>query len=103
MSLRSGTQYKSTLLTILIQVSQLSALHWKYGFSYCILGMGNLTGYIYIPVKYEVFWKIISIKSEFLNFILLVGTFWQLHETSEFHVVCHKTGANYTCLHQGVD
>ena len=57
------------------------------GLSYFILGMGNLTGYVYVPVKYESFWKIISIKSAFLNFVLLVSTFWHLCEMSEFHVV----------------
>ena len=57
------------------------------GLSYCILGMGNLTGYVHASVKYELFWKIISIKNAFLNFVLLVGTFWHLRETSEFHVV----------------
>ena len=30
----------------------------------------------------------ISIKNAFLNFVLLVGTFWHLCETSEFHLVC---------------
>ena len=73
------------------------------GLSYCILCMGNLTRYVHVPVKYEVFWKIISIKSEFLNFILLVGTFWHLCETSKFHVVCNEPGANSTCFHQGAD
>ena len=57
------------------------------GLSYCILGMGNLIGYIQGPVKYESLLKIISIKSAFLNFVLLVGTFWHLRETSEFHIV----------------
>ena len=55
--------------------------------SYCILGMGNLTGYVHVPVKYELFWKIIFVKNAFLNFVLLVGTFWHLHETSEFCIV----------------
>ena len=73
------------------------------GLSYCILGMDNLIGYVQVPVKYEVFWKIISIISEFLNFILLVSTFRHLCEMSEFHVVCDKPGANSTCLHQGAD
>ena len=73
------------------------------GLSYCILGMGNLTGYVHVPVKYESFWKMISIKNAFLNFVLLVGTFWHLHETSEFHIVCDELGANSTCLHQGAD
>ena len=73
------------------------------GLSYCILGMDNLTGYVHVPVKYESFWKIISIKSAFLNFVLLVSTFWHLRKTSEFHVVCDKPGANSTCLHPGAD
>ena len=60
------------------------------GLSYCILGIGNLTGYVHVPVKYESFWKIISIKSAILNFVLLVGMFWHLCETSEFYVVCNK-------------
>ena len=55
--------------------------------SYCILGMGNLTGYVHVPVKYESFWKIISIKNAILKFVLLVGTFWHLCETSKFRVV----------------
>ena len=60
------------------------------GLSYCILGMDNLTGYVHVPVKYESFWKKNSIKNAFLNFVLLVGTFWHLHETSEFRVVRSK-------------
>ena len=60
------------------------------GLSYCILGMGNLTGYVHVPVKYESFWKIISIKDAILKFVLLVGTFWHLCETSKFHVVCNE-------------
>ena len=47
----------------------------------------NLTGYVYVPVKYELFWKVTSIKSAFLNFVLLVGTFWHLREMSEFRIV----------------
>ena len=57
------------------------------GLSYCILGMGNFTGYVHVPVKYKLFWKIISIKNAFLNFVLLVGTFWHLCEMSKFRVV----------------
>ena len=57
------------------------------GLSYCILGMGNLTGYVHVPVEYESFWKIISIKNAILKFVLLVSTFWHLCETSEFHIV----------------
>ena len=75
MSSISGTQYKRTLLTTLVHVLQLSALHWHMGLSYCILGMGNLTGYVHVPVKYESFWKITSIKNEILKFVSLVSTF----------------------------
>ena len=64
------------------------------GLSYCILSMGNLIGYVQVSVKYESFWKIISIKSAFLNFVLLVSTFWHLSEMSEFHIVCDEPGAN---------
>ena len=60
------------------------------GLSYCILGMGNLSGYVHVPVKYKLFWKIIFIKNAFLNFVLLVSTFWHLREASEFHVVHSK-------------
>ena len=87
MSPISGTQYKE-------HCQQFQYMYYSYqlytrsmDLSYCILGMGNLTGYVHVPVKYESFWKIISIKNAFLNFVLLVGTFWHLHETSEFHVV----------------
>ena len=68
-------------------------------FSYCILGMDNLTGYVHVPVKYELFWKITSTRNAFLNFVLLVSTFWHLRETSEFHIVRDELGANSTCLH----
>ena len=57
------------------------------GLSYCILGRGNLNEYVHIPVKYESFWKIIFIKNAILKFVLLVGTFCHLCETSKFHVV----------------
>ena len=57
------------------------------GLSYCILGMGNLTGYFHVPAKYKSFWKIISIKNAFFNFVLLVSTFWHLREMSEFRIV----------------
>ena len=60
------------------------------GLIYCILGMGNLIGYVHVPVKYESFWNITSIKSVFLNFVLLVGTFWHLCEMSKFHIVRNK-------------
>ena len=57
------------------------------GLSYCILGMDNLTWYVHASVKYKLFWKIISIKNAFLNYVLLVSTFWHLREMSKFHVV----------------
>ena len=38
-----------------------------------------------------------------MKFILFIGTFWQLCEMSEFHVVHDEPGANSTCLHQGAD
>ena len=57
------------------------------GLSCCILGMSNLTGYVHVPVKYESFWKVISIKNAILKFVLLVGTFWHLCEMGEFCVV----------------
>ena len=60
------------------------------GLSYCILGMGNFTGYVNVPVKYELFWKIISIKNVILKFVLLVDTSWHLCETSEFCIVHDK-------------
>ena len=59
--------------------------------------MGSLTGYVHVPVKYESFWKVISIKNAILKFVLLVGTFWHLCKMSEFH------GANSTHWHQGAD
>ena len=59
-------------------------LYTKYtGLSYCILGMGNLTGYVHVPVKYESFWKIISIKNAILKYS------------------SRRTGANSTRWHQG--
>ena len=45
------------------------------GLSNCILGIGNLTWYVHVPVKYELFWKITSIKNAISKFVLLVGTF----------------------------
>ena len=50
------------MITILIHILQLSALYRNTGLSNCILGMGNLTGYVHVPVKYKSFWKRISIK-----------------------------------------
>ena len=99
MSSVSGTQYKSTLLKKTFQYMYHSYQLYtrNMGLSYCILGMGNLIGYVQVNVKYQVFWKVISIKSAFLNFVWLVGTFWHLCEMSEFHIVHGKPGANSTC------
>ena len=43
--------------------------------SNCILGMDNLTEYVHVPVKYESFWKLTSVKNAILKYVLLVGTF----------------------------
>ena len=56
------------------------------GLSNCLLGMGNLTRYVHVPVQYESFWKRISIKIQFD--ICFVGRyFWRLGEMSKFRVV----------------
>ena len=68
---------------------QLSALYRNMGLSNCILGMGNLTGYVHVPVKDKSFWKRISIKYNFD--ICFVGRyFWRHGETSKFCVVCNE-------------
>ena len=73
------------------------------GLSYCILGMGNLTGYVHVPVKYESFWKIISIKNAILKFVLLVGTSWRLLQNERILRSLRRTSANSTRWHQGAD
>ena len=74
------------MITILIHILQLLALYQNTGLSNCIFGMGNLTGYVHVPVKYESFWKRISIKYNFD--ICFVGRyFWRHGEMSGFHVV----------------
>ena len=74
------------MITILIHILQLSASYWNMGLSNCILGMGNLTWYVHVPVKYESFWKRIPIKYNFD--ICFVGRyFWRHGETSEFRGV----------------
>ena len=88
MSSISGTQYRRTLLTILVHILQLSALYRNTGLSNCILGMGNLTGYVHVPVKYESFWKRISIKN--IDICFVGRYFWHLGETSEFCIVCNE-------------
>ena len=57
------------------------------GLSNCILGVGNLTACAHVPVKYGMFWEIISTRKLNLKFILLVGTFWHIGEMSGFHIV----------------
>ena len=56
---------QKNMIKILIHILQLSALYQNTGLSNCILGMGNLTGYVHVPVKWQSFWKRISIKYNF--------------------------------------
>ena len=74
---------QKNMITILIHILQLSALYRNTGLSNCILGMGNLTGYVHVPVKYESFWKRISINT-ILTFVLLVGTFGVMVKRANF-------------------
>ena len=55
------------------------------GLSNCILGMSNFTADIHKILIFEIY--------------LLVGTLWQLCETSETRVVRGELGANSTSLH----
>ena len=66
----------------------------------CILGMDNLTGCAHVHIKYCAFWKIISTRKLNLKFILLVGTFWHIGETSRFCVVPKELDAKPTSLHK---
>ena len=59
---------KNTWLAVVVN-KQFQYMYHSYqpysrntGLSNCILGMDNLTGCVHVPVEYEVFWKIISIK-----------------------------------------
>ena len=59
---------KNTWLAVVVN-KQFQYMYHSYqpytgntGLSNCILGMGNPTGCVHVPVKYKVFWKIISIK-----------------------------------------
>ena len=61
--------------------------------------MSNLTANIHMHTKYGTIWKRISIKYSFLEIYLLVGTLWQLCETSEIRVVRGEPDANCTSLH----
>ena len=86
------------MITILVHILQLSALYWNTGLSNCILGMGNLTRYVHVPVKYESFWKRISIKYNFD--ICFVGWyFWRHGETSKFCVVRNEPVLILLVLH----
>ena len=62
--------------------------------------MGNLTACAHVHVKYGTFWKIISTRKLNLKFILLVGTFWHIGETSGFRIVCEELCAKPTSLHK---
>ena len=77
---------QKNMITILIHILQLSALCRNTGLSNCILGMGNLTGCVHVPVKYELFWKRISIKYN-CNICFVGRYFWHHGKTSEFRVV----------------
>ena len=77
---------QKNMITILIHILQLSALYQNTGLSNCILGMGNLTGCVHVPVKYESFWKRISIKYN-CNICFFGRYFWRHGETSEFCIV----------------
>ena len=62
--------------------------------------MDNLTACAHVHVKYSTFWKIISTRKSNLKFILLVGTFWHIGETSGFCIVHKELGAKPTSLHK---
>ena len=68
------------------------------GLSNCILGMSNLTADIY---AYKIWYDLEKNFHKVFIFevYLLVGTLWQLCETSEVRVVCGEPGANSTSLH----
>ena len=61
--------------------------------------MSNLTTGIHMHTKYGTIWKRISIKKFIFEVYLLVGTLWQLCETSKIRVVRGVPGANSTSLH----
>ena len=48
---------QKNMITILIHILQLSALYRDTGLSNCILGMGNLTWHVHVPVKMNRFGK----------------------------------------------
>ena len=56
--------------------------------------MSNLTADIHMHTKYGTIWKRIIFE-----IYLLVGTLWQLCETSEIRIVRGELGANSTSLH----
>ena len=67
--------------------------------SNCILCMSNLTAGIHMHTRYGTIWKRISMKYSLFEIYLLVGTLWQLCETSEICVAHGEPGANSTSLH----
>ena len=67
--------------------------------SNCILCMSNLTAGIHMHTRYGTIWKRISTKYFLFEIYLLVGTVWQLCETSEIRVVRGELGVNSTSLH----
>ena len=71
MSLKSGTQCEKYMVSS-GRKKQFQYMYHSYqpytrntGLSNCIPGMGNLTACAHVYVKYGMFRKIISIKSEF--------------------------------------
>ena len=63
--------------------------------------MSNLTAGIHMHTRYGTIWKRISMKYSlfFFEIYLLVGTLWQLCETSKICVARGEPGANSTSLH----
>ena len=66
--------------------------------------MSNLTAGIHMHTRYGTIWKRISMKFFFFFFFffeiyLLVGTLWQLCETSKIRIAHGEPGANSTSLH----
>ena len=99
---------KNTLLAVVVKHSQymynsFPALCRNTAGSNCILILSNLTAGIHVYINYEG-----NLENNFqykciFKFVWLVGTVWQLCETSEFRVVCGETNANSTCLHAEID
>ena len=67
--------------------------------SNCILCMSNLTAGIHMHTRYGTIRKRIFHEIFLFEIYLLVGTLWQLCETSEIRVAHGGPGANSTSLH----